>query len=298
MDSRGAFGSVGRDPEELLAIPRALNPFPERSIVTTIGGDQVSRKHVPLSFLALLFLPLFGFPVSFPAPRPSQAQQSEAASSPFRWQSPARLRHGFKSTSGDLVFTANGIEFRPKARHSQRWTFVDVKTFDLTPRRFVLTDYENRKHHMPGERRFRFDLKEPVPPAVAAELAKRVGKPVVNGDPDAKAQSFSSISARHGTPFGGTNGTLRLRDQGIDYVTADGRGSRSWRWADIETLALPDPYHLRVAGYRETAAYELKEPLPREVFERLWDKVYAHDLKGLAIEGQPGQQDPPPARTN
>jgi hypothetical protein len=235
-----------------------------------------------LIFFALLS---FGPRASYPAQVLSQPQPTGVSPSTLHWQSTARLHHGVRSTPGDLVFTASGIEFRSEPQFSHRWALTEIKTFELIPRRLVLTDYENRRHHLPGVRHFRFDLKEPVPPAVAAELASRVSKPVINSDPDAKADAFFTIAARHGTRFGGTNGMLRFRAQGIDYVTTGTGGSRSWRWSEIQTIANPDPYHFGVGGYRETFDFELKQPLPRELFDRLWERVYARDLNVAASRG-------------
>jgi hypothetical protein len=217
--------------------------------------------------------------------RPSSASMStqataagDSAQAP-NWQSPARLRHGLKAARGKLILRGDGIEFRSEEeRYSHRWLYSDVETFDLTARRLVITDYENCHHHMPGERRFRFDLANSLPPPVAAQLAQRVGKPVRNGDPDPKGPSLVTIPARHSTRFGGTNGTLRFRDGGIDYVAAGVEGSRSWRWSDIQTLANPDPYHFRIAGYRETFEFELKQPMSQKLFDRLWDRLYAGNL--------------------
>ena len=178
-----------------------------------------------------------------------------------------------------MILSGDGIEFRSdEERFSDRWLFSDVETFDLTSRRLVITDYENRHHHLPGERRFRFDLDKSLPPPVAAQLAERVGKPVRNGDPDPKEPSLVTIPARHGTRFGGTIGTLRFRDDGIDYMAAGGEGSRSWRWSDIETLANPDPYHFRVGAYRDTFDFELKQPISQQLFDRAWDRLYASNL--------------------
>jgi hypothetical protein len=200
------------------------------------------------------------------------------------WQTAARLHHGLSSEPGTLMLDGNGIEFHPKDRPARRWPYTEVKTFDLRARRLVLTDYENRGHHRSGERGFRFDLTDPVPPAVAAELAQIVAKPARNRDPNPASPSLFTIAARHGTRFGGTNGVLRFREEGIDYVTSDGQDGRSWRWADIQTLACPDPYHLRISAYRETFEFGLKQPMHAEKFDRLWDKLYASDLKGLQID--------------
>ena len=210
------------------------------------------------------------------------------STSTFHWQSPAKLHRGFKTATGTLIFNSSGIEFHsddPRASHA--WPYLEVKTFDLTSRRVVFTDYENHGHHLPGERHFRFDLNNSVPASVAAELAQRVNKPGQNGDPDPKAAAYLTVPARHGTRFGGTNGTLRFRDDGIDYVTSSGQDSRSWRWADIQTLANPTPYLLRVGGYLETFEFELKQPVSPELFDRLWDHIYARDLN---VEHTPGGQ--------
>jgi len=213
------------------------------------------------------------------APWSAQAAAPSDSAQALNWQSAARLHHGLKTTPGNLTLRGDGIEFRSGAeRFSHRWLYSDVRTLDLTPRRLVITDYENRRRHMPGERRFRFDLANSLPPPVAAQLAQRVGKPVRNGDPALKEASLVTIPARHRTRFGGTNGTLRFRDDGIDYVAAGGKGSRSWRWSDIETLANPDPSHFRVGAYRDTFDFELKQPISQQLFDRARDRLYASNL--------------------
>ncbi|MGH9375154.1 MAG: hypothetical protein ACRD1J_03200, partial [Terriglobia bacterium] len=183
-----------------------------------------------------------------------------------------------------------------------RWPFTQVQTFHVTQRELSLTTYSNRGWRLPGEKTFHFRLRRAVPPAVAAALAERAGKPSKNGDPDPRIPSFADIPARHPTRFGGTNGALRFRDGGIDYITSGQRGSRSWRWQDIQTIALPDPYHFRVGGYRETFDFELKQPMSRALFDHLWDLLYGRGLQlgiksghskyssGIAQSGMDGER--------
>jgi hypothetical protein len=125
-----------------------------------------------------------------------------------------------------------------------------------------------------------------MPPEVAAELVRLVGKPAVNGVPAPHRSGLVTIGARHPTRTGGSNGVLRFRDGGIDYLSAKGNDSRSWRWADIRTVAHPEPYRLRIAGYLETFDFELKQPLPDDLLDRLWDHLYA---RGLNIEEREGE---------
>jgi hypothetical protein len=208
--------------------------------------------------------------------------QSPASESvpPPAWQSPARLHHGLGTVRGTLIVDANGIEFRSDQRFSRRWPFVEIQTFDITPHHFVLTSYENRGWHQPGDHRFRFDFSQAIPPSVATELARRVAKPVRNGDPDPNNPAFAAIPVHHRTRTGGSSGVLRFGDMTIDYVTPAQQDSRSWRWSDIQTIANPDAFHFRVGAYRETFEFELKEPMSPKLFDRLWGKVYGNDLKG------------------
>jgi hypothetical protein len=184
-----------------------------------------------------------------------------------------------------LVIDGDGIEFR-SAKLSQRWAFAEIHTFDLASQELTLWTYQRRHWHEPGERPFQFTWKETMPSEVVTQLSERVEKPVRNGLPLALAEVLSEIPAHRRTWWGGGNGTLRLRDDGIDYVT-EGRDSRSWRWADIQTIANPNPYELRVTAYREIVEFDLKQPLPRGLFERLWDKLYAADLNLSEAEGSP-----------
>ncbi len=207
-------------------------------------------------------------------------ESASVIAAPFpRWECPARLHYGRKKIPGTFSLTAEGAGFRPSRGPTLDWPFVEIQTFDLlTPYRVVLQDYQNRGWGRSGERRYRFDLGEAMPPAVAAALAERVGKPARNGVPFPEASTLATLPARHRTRTGGSNGTLRFREGGLDYVTGTGQDERAWRWADMETLANPDPFHLRVVGYRETYDLELKQPLARDVFRNLWDHVYACGL--------------------
>jgi hypothetical protein len=191
----------------------------------------------------------------------------------FAWQTAARLRHGLGSTRGTLSANERGIEFQAAKGAPQRWPYLEIKTLDLGPRRLELTSYENRGWHRPGDQRYRFELSAPLPAEVAAELARQVGKPVRNRLPVAQAASLARLPARHRTRTGGSNGVLRFTAQGIDYLASESGDSRAWRWSDLETVSNPDAYHLRIFGYCDTYSFELKEPMPSELFDRLSAKI-------------------------
>ena len=215
-----------------------------------------------------------------------EAQVAAPLATTLDWESQARLHHWLEASPGNLTLSQDGLVFHPTKGASLHWPFLEIQTFDLlSPRRLVITGYENRSWHEHGERKYRFDLSVAMPPDIAAELARRVAKPVRNADPSPTATSFAKIPARHRTLAGGTNGTLHFGPDGIDYLTTNGQGGRSWRWSDIQTLAKPDPFQLRVNSYRDTFTFELKQPMSRDLFDRLWDEIYAHDLSGSAFSG-------------
>ncbi|MGH9397642.1 MAG: hypothetical protein ACRD18_12415 [Terriglobia bacterium] len=196
---------------------------------------------------------------------------------PILWRTPARLRQRLNSRRGTIEIGSQGVEFRAAKGPSLKWSFVDIQSFYVSRHRLEIRGYASRGWRLPGEKAYRFDLSRAVPPEVAASLAARVGKPSRNGDPNPHLPAYASIPARHSTRTGGSNGTLRFNRKGIDYVS--GRDSRSWRWADIQTLAHPSAYQFTVGGYRETYSFELKQPMPQALFDRLWDAVYGRGMQ-------------------
>ena len=207
------------------------------------------------------------------------AQASICLAQPDRFESSAQLQRIFrKPVAGTLVIGESIIEFRaPKLSH--RWTYSDIKTFALSgPQALTITDYENRHWHEPGEQTFHFVLARPIPPGLAARMASMVARPVINGDPEPKLPAIAEIPAHRRERFGGSNGILRFSDEGIDYSTPDAREARSWRWTDIQTIASSDSWQFRVTAYREIVEFDLKQPMNRELFDRLWANLYASDL--------------------
>jgi hypothetical protein len=216
--------------------------------------------------------------------RQGAAAQSQTPPHPPTWESPARLRHGLiGGTSGTLRADSEGVEFVPLKGASLRWTFAEIKDLDLERHRIVLIGYDNRRWNLPGTRRFELEIRGELPPTVAASLAEEIGKPARNRMPDPQAPAIAVIGARRSKGFRGNNGLLRIRQLGIDYVTAQPGQSRSWSWRDLQTLSRPDPYHLLVFGYRDSYAFDLKGTLSREVFNQLSDEIWSHnesDVRG------------------
>lgn len=206
------------------------------------------------------------------------SRETTSASPVVQWQTAAQKHRIllFAKDRGTLLIDDKGVAFQSKSGRRQNWAFLDIHTFTLAPHRLVLQTYKNRSLHRPGEQRYRFELKQAVPPAVAASLASALGRPSQNAVPDLESPEIASIPVRHRRVAGGTNGLLRFRNDGIDYVTNTPGDSRSWRWGDLQILSDPDPYRLLVFGYRDTYTFDLKEPLSRTLFDQATDNISAY----------------------
>lgn len=203
-------------------------------------------------------------------------QQRSAPS--LDWKSPARLHQGFlRASSGTLNLDPRGIQFLRTSGNGKQWAFIDIKSLDLRPNRMVLTVYDNRRWLLPELRQFKFTFERKMTPAIAALLAREINKPTQNRIPDPNALAIAVIAVRRSRHLGGSNGLLRIRDQGIDFVTGTTGQSRSWRWMDIQTMSHPDPYQLFIFGYKESYAFDLKEPMTRTLFNHLSDEIWTHN---------------------
>jgi len=238
-----------------------------------------------LRFHLALMLMLGGSSAVLPRAASTEVASRTDSAAP-NWHGPAKLHRKLGGTSGTLLIEAATVDFRPTKGASRQWPITEIKTMDLRPRRLFLTGYERRGGLRLGTRSYRFDLGQTMPASVTTDLAARVGKPTRNRNPETKAPAFGMMPAHHRTPRGGSNGTLRFRDDGVDYLTQRANDSRSWRWADIQTLSNLDPYHLVVSGYLETYSFDLKQPLPRELYDRLSDEVYSWKAASLRSGGR------------
>lgn len=215
----------------------------------------------------------------------ANAQNSPSASTAFEWRTPAQLKRLFPRPKehGTLILDSRGLEFVSESGHRQRWTALDLQTFTIASHKLVLHTYYNRGLGRLGEDAKEFRLTESVPPSVAVWLAGYFGRPSRNEVPDANAPGIAGIPAdrlsvpvHHRAVFSGSNGVLRFRQGGIDYVTNTPGDSRSWRWEDIQTLSEPNPYRLYVFGYQDTFTFDVKEPIDRALFDRATAAISAY----------------------
>lgn len=244
------------------------------------------------SLLLMLVGALIAVPVAAKAANQTTVQRDGSPSASLHWESPARMRRAglISGDHGILLIDKDGVEFRAGNAHNRHWAFGEIHSVFIAPDRLVLKTYINRSLHRPGQREYRFDLTRTLPPAVAASISEAIARPSQNADPDPNLPAIAIIPVRHRGFSSGTNGVLRFRQGGIDYVTTSREDSRSWRWADLQTLSDPDSYHLFVFGYRDTYTFDLKAPLPGNLIDWAADRIFAHnesvDAPAMATSNQ------------
>ena len=112
------------------------------------------------------------------------------------WKSDVKLSKFPKSTRGSLTISSAGVDFHPTKGEAAHWGLEDIRAVDLpNSRKLSLVTYQNRRWHIPGDRPFDFDLKSPIPPEIAAELVRLVGKPAINGVPVPRVSGVATLGA-------------------------------------------------------------------------------------------------------
>ena len=213
---------------------------------------------------------LLAFTLATPSARPSPAAE------------PFRLSVNSAGSQGTLVFTAGGVSFEAAdAKKSRQWPYHELKQIRLvSPREIALDTFEDgSRWRFSADRTVQFDVTEgTIDGDLVAFLLENVSRPVTSavlpgqlGEPSARA------GAKHLRGRRGTHGSIAVYASGLAYETTVPRGSRYWRFADVESILRTSPFKLLINVYEHGKvrpfAFELKAPLPDGAFDYAWDQV-------------------------
>jgi len=185
--------------------------------------------------------------------------------------------HTLGSCEGKLVATDR--EFRYEAangKHSRTWAYIDIQKLDVASfTRLVLKTFESQSwKRLETDKVFEFSLVDgKVTPEQQEFLRAKLSRPMVARLVE-KADNSILLPVRHRHALGGCEGQLSVEEERLIYLTDHASDNRAWKLRDIETLGLPDPYHLRVTTYNETFTFDLKSPLDSTTYDPLWKKIY------------------------
>lgn len=199
-------------------------------------------------------------------------------------QAPGSLTLAVKGAGsrGTLTFTADGIAFQAAdAKKSRRWPYRELKQIRIVaPRKIAFDTFEDRALWRFGaDRTITFDVSAgTIDSGLVAFLFERVARPIATAVmPAGLGEPEVSVAAKHLRARKGTHGSLVIYAAGLAYAAQDATASRFWRFRDIRSIQRTGPYGLLIDvfehGRVRAFAFELKEPMPAVVFDRVWDRV-------------------------
>jgi hypothetical protein len=181
---------------------------------------------------------------------------------------------------GDLHIDSQGITFRStdgKAR-------IDIPMKDLRdvsiadPRALHFGTYEVQKWKPVEQVEYTFRAQPDTSiDELGSFLAAHVHRTVVG---HYKEAAQFRVAAFHRRALKGTDGTLEIGEESIQFVSDQPADSRTWLYRDIETIGRPDSFRLRVTTTRETYVLELKEDLPEAAYQLAWSRIYNLERSG------------------
>jgi hypothetical protein len=179
-----------------------------------------------------------------------------------------------RNQPGDLHIDNQGITFRSTdGKTNIAIVIQDLREADVAdPNGLRFETYEVPKWKPIERREYTFRAQPDAPVGdLALFLAGRVHRPVVG---HYKESSQFRVAAFHRRALRGTDGTLEIGAESIQFVSDKPADSRTWLYRDIETIGRPDSFRFRVTTNRETYVLELKDNLPEAAFQFAWSKVY------------------------
>lgn len=184
-----------------------------------------------------------------------------------------------KDEPGQLHIDASGIQYRStKGKTSIHLAFIDLYEMDVSdPSAIRVETYEMLKRKLSGRRSYVFRLRSSrgveENDRLTQFLSERIHRPLLNSQTIAVKPEFE-IPAYHRHVLNGCNGTLQITPEGIRFLSTKEDHSRTWKYSDIQTIGGSDPFTFRVTTLAETFTFDLKDRLPKEAYELLWQRVY------------------------
>jgi len=175
-----------------------------------------------------------------------------------------------RSERGELVIDSAGVSYKQEnGKRSFQIPPLDIHEADVSdPREIRIETYDILKRKLMGRKTYVFRLREEKHGTKLARfLSAHLKRPIV-GFEDAQANGeFHEIPAYHRHRLGGCHGKLRMDRTGIQFLSEKAADSRSWRYADIESIGSMHDFHFRVSTLNEQYNIELKERLPTAAYD-------------------------------
>jgi len=190
-----------------------------------------------------------------------------------------RQRTMQKDEAGQLRIDDSGVNYRSaNGKTLITLPFIDVREMDVAdPSIIRIETYEMLKRKLSGHRSYVFHLRSPRSPEdndrLAQFLSERLRRPLLTSRSTASKPEFE-IPAYHRHTLNGCNGTLQITPEGIRFLSTREDHSRTWMYSEIQTFGGSDPFSFRVTTLAETFTFDLKDRLPKDAYDFVWQRVY------------------------
>ena len=196
-----------------------------------------------------------------------------------------RHDHFMGGCNGTLVLDERGVRYETSHEKDARsWSYEDIKEFAIErDRRLKLYTYEDRSNWRLGDDKifeFTWSDESISSQQVYEFLRSHTRRPIAASLVPAEVGAVSfDLPVKHLGILKGRQGRLQFSESGVVFRATDDRGSRSWRYADLESISSGGPYDLTLTTYepqrfhyasRRVYNFQLKELLPRDRYDALW----------------------------
>lgn len=187
--------------------------------------------------------------------------------------------HAMGSCQGLLIVGEDEVRYETDYRQDARiWTYDRIKKVERKDsRHLTIETYEDQSLQFGRDKPFDFEfLDGEVSQELVDFMAMRMARSSPPPPPTTPPGGRWELAVKHKHMFGGCEGTLKITDSSIQYVTDDTSDARLWKYLDIKRVENPSTYELDIYTYEDQTLqlgrdkvfhFELKEPLKPEVFE-------------------------------
>jgi hypothetical protein len=183
-----------------------------------------------------------------------------------------RHEHLRGGCAGAMTVDENGVRFTGAKRHVWSWKYDDIQQLRLAPESIYILTYKDSKLRLGKDREYNFTGKMPAEELYAL-LKERMDQRFVAAVGEAIGLPTWSVPAKHLRPVIGSEGTLQFTAEAIVYSTPTKTESRTWRYADIESIASSGPFQLTITTLEKGFNFQLKQPITEARYNQLWLQI-------------------------
>lgn len=187
--------------------------------------------------------------------------------------------HTVGGCQGQLTVGETEVRYETDLRSDARiWIYPNIK--DVKRRKMTqltLYTYEDVALQLGRDRAFDFEFFDgKVTDELFNFIVTRVGRGAEPATAVSPPGGRYELAAKHTHSFGGCQGTLKITDTHIEYITRHSRDKRLWKYLDIKRVVHESAYRLDLYTFEDQTLkfgrdkvfrFELKEALEPAVYE-------------------------------